>query len=55
MTCQQLTNRVVGDMSGCAVYLDDVMMYCDTWEEHVEHIHELLLGGGEVYRQPHKV
>uniref|UniRef100_A0A096M9Z4 ribonuclease H n=1 Tax=Poecilia formosa TaxID=48698 RepID=A0A096M9Z4_POEFO len=40
-TFQRLMNRVVGDMTGCAVYLDDVVVYSDTWEEHVERIREL--------------
>lgn len=40
-TFQRLMNRVVGDMSGCAVYLDDVVVYSDTWEQHVERIEEL--------------
>lgn len=40
-TFQRLMNRVVGDMAGCAVYLDDVVVYSDAWEEHVERIEEL--------------
>lgn len=34
-TCQRLMNRVVPGLSGCAVYLDDVVVYSDTWEAHL--------------------
>lgn len=37
-TFQRLMNRVVSGLSGCAVYLDDVVVYSDTWEEHVQRI-----------------
>lgn len=40
-TFQRLMNKVIGDMCGCAVYLDDVVVYSDTWEGHVERIEEL--------------
>ncbi|XP_023191398.1 uncharacterized protein LOC111608951 [Xiphophorus maculatus] len=40
-TFQRLMNYVVGDMPGCAVYLDDVVIYSDTWEQHMERIHDL--------------
>lgn len=29
-TFQRLMNRVIGDMPGCAVYLDDIVVYSDT-------------------------
>lgn len=52
-TFQRLMNRVVGDMSGCAVYLDVVVVYSDTWEEHVERIWELFtrLAGARLTRK----
>jgi hypothetical protein len=28
-------NRVVSGLAGCALYLDDVVIYADTWEEHL--------------------
>ncbi|XP_053294792.1 uncharacterized protein LOC128455141 [Pleuronectes platessa] len=37
-TFQRLMNRVVSGLTGCAVYLDDVVVYSDTWEEHVQRI-----------------
>lgn len=40
-TFQRLMNLVVGDMPGCVVYLDDVVVYSDTWDEHLQHIAEL--------------
>ncbi|XP_062373894.1 uncharacterized protein LOC134062039 [Sardina pilchardus] len=38
---QRLMNRVVSGLDGCAVYLDDVVCYSDTWEKHVKHIRAL--------------
>jgi hypothetical protein len=34
-TFQRLMNRVVSGLVGCTVYLDDVVVYADTWEEHL--------------------
>lgn len=34
-TFQRLMNRVVSGLEGCAVYLDDVVVYSDSWEEHI--------------------
>lgn len=31
-------NTVVAGLDGCAVYLDDVIFYSDTWENHLQHI-----------------
>ena len=35
-TFQRLMNRVVSGLEGCAVYLDDVVICSNTWEEHFE-------------------
>ncbi len=33
-TFQRLMNRVISGLRGCAVYLDDVVVYSQTWDEH---------------------
>ena len=40
-TFQRLMNKVVHGLKGCAVYLDDVVIYSDTWEEHLERVRAL--------------
>ena len=40
-TFQRLMNMVVSRLEGCAVYLDDVVIYSDTWEDHVCRIKRL--------------
>ena len=40
-TFQRLMNMVVSGLEGCAVYLDDVVIYRDTWEDHVCRIKRL--------------
>lgn len=37
-TFQRLMNRVVRGLVGCAVYLDDLVVYSDTWEQQLERI-----------------
>ena len=36
-TFQRLMNMVVNRLEGCAVYLDDVVIYSNTWEDHWSH------------------
>ena len=38
-TFQRLMNGVVAGLEGIAVYLDDVVVYSDTWEQHMDRIH----------------
>lgn len=38
---QSLMTIVVSGRDGCAVYLDDVVIYSDTWEDHVNRIPKL--------------
>lgn len=38
---QRLMNRVVSGLSGCAVYLDDVIVCSGTWEQHLERVRAL--------------
>nr|XP_046229617.1 uncharacterized protein LOC124050808 isoform X1 [Scatophagus argus] len=40
-TFQRLMNIVLSGLEGCAVYLDDVVIYSNTWEEHLARIKEL--------------
>lgn len=40
-TFQRLMNMVVAGLAGCAVYLDDVVVYSDTWDSHVARIRAL--------------
>ena len=43
VTFQRLMNRVVAGLDGIAVYLDDVVVYSDTWEQHRDQVHALLV------------
>ena len=40
-TFQRLMNSIVGDLEGCAVYLDDVVLYSDSWPVHLQRMREL--------------
>lgn len=40
-TVQRFMNMVVSGLDGCAVYLDDVVIYSNTWEDHIHHIRQL--------------
>uniref|UniRef100_A0A8C1I8K6 Gypsy retrotransposon integrase-like protein 1 n=1 Tax=Cyprinus carpio TaxID=7962 RepID=A0A8C1I8K6_CYPCA len=40
-TFQRLMNRVVSGLEGVAVYLDDVVVFSDSWEQHLEHVADL--------------
>ncbi len=31
-------NRVVSGLAGCAVYLDDLVVYSDSWFSHVQRV-----------------
>lgn len=42
-TFQRLMNLVVRDLEGCAVYLDDVVVYADCWEQHLERVKALFV------------
>ena len=37
---QRLINKVIADLEGCEAYIDDVIIYSDTWEEHLRIIRE---------------
>ena len=38
---QRLINSIVCDIEGCDAYIDDVVIYSDTWEEHLQTMQEL--------------
>lgn len=40
-TFQRLMNRVVGDLEGCLVYLDDVVICSDNWVVHLDRSEKL--------------
>lgn len=40
-TFQRLMNRVISGLKGCTVYLDDVVVFSETWEEHLGQIRAL--------------
>lgn len=40
-TSQRLMNKVVSGLVGCVVYLDDVVIYNDSWEDHLQRIRAL--------------
>lgn len=33
---QRLMNRVLKGLKGCSVYIDDILLYTEEWEEHVQ-------------------
>lgn len=35
-TFQRLINKVIPGLHGCEAYIDDVIIYSDTWEEHLQ-------------------
>jgi hypothetical protein len=35
-TFQRLINSVIAEIEGCEGYIDDVIIYSDTWEEHLK-------------------
>ena len=37
---QHLINKVIANLEGCEAYIDDVIIYSDTWEEHLRIIQE---------------
>ena len=35
-TFQRLINRLIADIDGCKAYIDDVIIYSNDWETHIE-------------------
>ena len=42
-TFQRLINTVIASLEGCSAYIDDVVIYSDTWEQHLGHMRSLML------------
>ena len=40
-TIQRLMNKVLAGLTNCKAYIDDVIVYSDTWEEHMKHLRAL--------------
>ena len=37
-----MMNYLTSDLQGCVTYIDDVLVYSDTWEDHVDRVRALL-------------
>ena len=40
-TFQRLMNQVISGLPNCVAYIDDVLVFSDTWEEHLQHLRDL--------------
>jgi hypothetical protein len=40
-TFQRLINSIIADIDGCEAYIDDLVLYADTWDKHMEQILKL--------------
>jgi hypothetical protein len=40
-TFQRLVNSIIADIDGCEAYIDDLVLYADTWDKHMEQILKL--------------
>ena len=40
-TFQRLMNYIIQGIPGCTVYVDDVVIYSQTWKEHLSQLHQL--------------
>ena len=38
-TYQQMINTVVSGLQGCGAYIDDLVLYSDSWDQHVKQLH----------------
>ena len=41
-TFQRLMNTITADLEGCVTYIDDVVIYSDTWQDHIERLEKFL-------------
>ena len=42
-TFQRLMNHVTAGLNNCSVYIDDVLVYSDTWNDHIKHLRNLFV------------
>ena len=40
-TFQRLTNQVIAGLDNCVVYIDDILVYSDNWNDHLSHLRAL--------------
>ena len=40
---KHLINAVIAGLEGCSAYIDDVVVYSDTWEQHLGQVRSLML------------
>ena len=40
-TFQRMINKIIRDLEGCEAYIDDVIIFGSTWEEHLSRVREL--------------
>ena len=40
-TFQCMINKIIRDLEGCEAYIDDVIIFGSTWEEHLSRVREL--------------
>ena len=43
VTFQHMINKVITSLQGCEGYIDDVVVYAETWEEHLHRMKQLFL------------
>ena len=41
-TYQQMVNTVLSRVQGCGAYIDDLVLYSDSWNQHLEQLRSLL-------------
>lgn len=39
---QRLMNRVISGLDGCAVYLDDLVVFSDSWDTHIKRVYAVM-------------
>ena len=40
-TFQRLVNNIIAEVEGCEAYIDDLVVYSETWENHLDQLHQL--------------